>query len=249
MYKPLAVFASLASLGLLYACSLNTTAAGTSPPSTGGASSAQVDQCKQSCDKMKFFACNSAEEQAACYADCGKATADQIQLFDACAENSVCDPACRTNIVPKPAGGGAVKGTGATPATCGTACSKLVSCSFVKVGDEKACESQCASEAYQYQIDCINGTECGNIQKACGGGETGSSTGGNVDGGDLTITECQQACDQLLFFRCITADDQSTCRVACTTTTSAKRSTFVSCANAAGGECPNATACYTTFHK
>ena len=247
MHKPLAF---LASIGLLYACSsTNNDTAGTSPASTGGASSVQVDQCKQSCDKMKFFACNSAEEQAACYADCGKASADQIQLFNACAENSICDPACRTNIVPKPAAGGEPKGTGATPTTCSTACSKLVSCSFIKVGDQKACESQCATEAYQYQIDCINGTECGNIQKACGGDTGGGTVVVEGDAGDLTVGQCQQACDQLLFFSCISAADQSTCRDTCTTTTKAKRETFDACAQAAGGECTNATACYTTFKK
>ena len=233
-------------LGIFVACSSSTTS-GASPSSTGGATSAQIDQCHGSCDKMKFFACNSAEEQAACYQDCGKANPDQIQLFNACAESSICDPACRTNIVPKPADNKPVQGTGATASTCTTACKKLVTCSFIKVGDENACETECGKSAYQYQIDCINGTECGKIEKACGGSTEGGGPPGEVDAGDITVTQCQQACDQLLFFNCFNATDQSACRSTCASTTATKRQTFIACTNAAGPECSSSQPCYTTF--
>src|SRR5437867_13062510 len=84
---------ALALLG--FACS--STTVGT----LGGASPEQVSSCKRSCDKMKFFDCNSAEEQAACYSDCDKATPAQVEVFTGCADNSICDTACRTTIQPK----------------------------------------------------------------------------------------------------------------------------------------------------
>ena len=83
-------------------CSVTTTAApGEGGGGTGGASSAQTADCKKGCDKMKFFDCSSAEEQAKCYADCDSATPQQIEVFTACAENSICDHECRKSIVPK----------------------------------------------------------------------------------------------------------------------------------------------------
>src|SRR4051794_21379973 len=97
------IFMTLAvvSLGVL-ACTAtaNGTPDGTSggnSSSGGGASATQIDACKESCNKMKFFGCNSAEQQAACYQDCGSATPSQIELFTNCAGTSICDPACRTN--------------------------------------------------------------------------------------------------------------------------------------------------------
>jgi hypothetical protein len=227
----------------------------------GGASADQIDSCKMSCDKMKFFGCNSAEEQAACYDECGKATPDQIQLFDACAGTSICDPACRTNITPKPPAGMMATGGGATTSSCGTACDKLVSCSFVKVGDKANCEAACQTNAYQYQIDCINNTTCDKIESACGGTSGGSSSGssGASSGGSsgssgtpddtVSISQCQTACDQILFFSCFDATAQSTCRSSCTTSTSAKRDTFSACVTASAGQCTNANACYTSFQN
>src|SRR5689334_1069419 len=87
-------------LALSVACTVETTSS--SPPNGSGASSADVSRCKTSCDKMKFFECSSADEQARCYSDCDKASPAQIQVFTGCAENSICDPECRTTIQPKP---------------------------------------------------------------------------------------------------------------------------------------------------
>jgi len=197
---------------------------------------------------MKFFGCNSAEQQAACYDDCGKSTAAQIELFTACAGTSICDPACRTNITPKPAGGGPVTGGGASPSSCGTACDKLVACSFVKVGDKANCLNVCEKEAYQYQIDCVNNTECGKIQSACGGGSSGgsSSSGGSGGGEAVSIARCQSACDQLRFTECFDAAAQSTCRAKCSASTTAKRDTFSSCMSTST-QCTTGNACYASF--
>lgn len=221
---------------------------GASSGATGGASAQQVDGCKEGCNKMKFFGCNSAEEMATCYEQCGKATPAQIELFTNCAQTSICDPSCRTNITPKPTPDAPPpKGTGATPSSCATACDKLVSCSFVKVGEKSACVSACEKEAYQYQIDCVNNNACDKMQSACGGGSSSSSGSSGGDPSALSIADCQSSCDQLLFFDCATAAEQSACRATCSSATSTRRDTFSSCAKAAGGECTKAKACYTTF--
>jgi len=247
------------------ACS--SSSAGTSPstPGAGGASTEQVSSCKQSCDKMKFFECNSAEEQARCYNDCNAATSDQIQLFTACADNSVCDPACRTNIQPKPSGGGSsgggssgggsTGGGGATAATCTTACQKLVQCSFIRVGDEPACEAQCTQNAYQYQIDCVNNTTCPKMQTTCGapvgiggGGSTGGG-GGDTDAGpdEFEIAICQDACDSMSTFRCVDATDHAACRDLCTTAPANKRDSFRTCEDANATDCTKSNDCYDAF--
>jgi hypothetical protein len=217
-------------------------------PGSGGASTQQIDACKESCNKMKFFGCNSAEQQAACFNECGSATPSQIELFTACAGTSICDPACRTNITPKPTGGGPATGGGATPSSCGTACDKLISCSFVKVGDKGACLNACQKDAYQYQIDCVNNTECGKIQSACGGGSSSGETG--TDGGTgpdtISIARCQNSCDQLLFQSCINAANQAACRAKCSATTGAKRDTFSSCVSVSPS-CDTGNDCYSAF--
>ena len=232
---------------LLAACSSTTNTA--SPGSSSGATGAQVDRCKTSCDKMKFFDCSSAAEQARCYDDCGKATPSQIEVFTGCAENSICDPECRTTIQPKPAEGQpAPTGGGATASTCTSACAKLVECSFIKVGDKAACEAQCQKEAYQYQIDCVNKQACSAMEKACGG--TTSSSGGGGGSTDATeIASCQAACDQGAFFECLTAAQQSTCRNLCSTKPKATRNNFTACQNSAGGECTRSGACFTELQK
>jgi hypothetical protein len=248
---------AVSGAALAVACSSTTTDAGSSPGTSGtttsggvAASAEQVDACKESCNKMKFFGCNSAEEQASCYDQCGKATPDQIQLFNACAGTSICDPACRTNITPKPAPGAAAPtGGGATPSSCSTACDKLVSCSLVKVGDKSKCNEVCEKEAYQYQIDCINNTVCDKMQSACGGG---GSTGGGAGGGGgsadaASIGQCQSMCDQLLFMQCLDAAGQSACRTTCSASTTPKRDSFSSCVAASAGQCPAAKECYTTL--
>ncbi len=235
---------------LLGACS------STTATNANGVSTTDVMRCKGGCDKMKFFMCSSADGQAKCYSDCDTATLNQIQVFTGCAENSICDPACRTTIQPKPSGGGTPTGSGATSSSCGTACDKLVMCSLIKVGDKSACTDQCTKTAYQYQIDCVNNQACDKIQSVCGGGSSSGGGGGGttVDGGlgtddSFKIMMCQQACDSANFFSCITASELSTCRGLCTTATAAKRDSYTSCQNGAGGMCTKATDCYTVFNQ
>ncbi len=257
------IFAFAAPALLAVACTVTST----SPPSSsssssGGASATQISACKQSCDKMKFFGCNSADQQAACYSDCDQASASQIQVFTGCADNSVCDPACRTNITPKPTGGasggsgGGGGGGGATVSSCATACEKLASCSLIKLGDKAACATTCQKSAYQYQIDCVNTVACDKIASACGGstsGSSGGSTSGGTSGGNdagpdqFGIQVCQSACDTLNFFSCVSAAEHATCRDLCASSASAKRNTFKSCVDGSGSDCGRGQACYATF--
>ena len=261
MHHRIFFFAAPALLAL--ACTVTSTTS--NPASSGGASSAQIGSCKQSCDKMKFFGCNSADQQAACYSDCDQATPAQIQVFTGCADNSVCDPACRTNIAPKPSSGASSSGgTGATASSCGTACQKLVSCSLIKLGDQTGCEAECAKKAYQYQIDCVNNVTCDKIVASCGsttgGGGGGTTSGGTTSGGTTSggldagqdqfgIQVCQSACDSLNFFSCLSATEHSACRALCASSTTAKRDTFRSCADGSGSDCAKGQACYATFQN
>jgi len=234
------------------ACSSTTDATGSSGngtsggASTTGATAQQVSGCKEGCDKMKFFGCNSAEEQAACYEQCGKAEPSQIELFTKCAQTSICDPACRTNITPKPAPDAPpVKGTGATPSSCATACDKLVTCSFIKVADKSPCVAECEKEAYQYQIDCVNNNACDKLQSTCGGGGGGSSGGGETN----NAAACQAQCDSLLLFECLSSTEQAGCRSTCSTATATKRDAFTSCAQLAGPECTKGKSCYSALNN
>ncbi len=239
--------ASFAAL-LLFACSSTINA--TNP---NGVSSVDVDRCKSGCDKMKFFDCASADQQAACYNDCNNATLDQIQIFTGCAENSICDPACRTTIQPKPAAGTTpMGGGGASASSCGTACDKLVMCSLIKVGDKDACLTSCQKDAYQYQIDCVNNNTCDKVMSACGGSSAGGGGGGTIDldagsNDSFKIMTCQSACNSANFFSCITASQLSSCRALCSTAPAATRDSYTSCQDGAGGDCTKATDCYTVF--
>jgi uncharacterized membrane protein YgcG len=237
MRRPAATALSFVLL-LAAACTLNNSS--TTP---GGASSADLSRCKNGCDKMKFFKCNSADEQARCYDDCNTASASQIELFVGCAESSICDPACRTKVQAPDK-----KPSGASASTCTQACDKLATCSLIRVGDKAGCEAQCQKSAYQFQIDCVNNNVCADIQKTCGGTEGGgtssggTSSGGTSSGGTGDATACQTECDQLHFFDCIDANAFAACRAKCTTATTT-RDTFVSCARTSGVDCSKGRAC------
>lgn len=212
----------------------------------GGASAAQTSRCKESCDKMKFFTCSSASEQAACYADCDAATPAQVDIFTACAENSVCDPECRTSIQPAEkakAGGG-----GASAATCETACDKLVSCSLIPVGAKARCNTECSTKGYQYQIDCVNSTACGEILETCGG-ESSSEVVDDEDSRlpEDTLPDCYRECDQINFFECAPVEFHRACRDECSSASATDRDAFTSCSRSSGVNCESKLGCLDAF--
>lgn len=247
-------FVSLVAALAIVACSSTTAGPGGGP--TGTASQAQIDNCKQSCDKMKFFGCNSAEEQARCYTDCSSATPSQIDIFTGCADNSICDPACRTKIQPAGSGQGGVSGggtsggTGATASSCATACDKLISCSFIPLGAKAQCNSECSTKGYQYQIDCVNNNACDKIQSACGGGgSTITVDPGDAGADDFDVRRCQSECDSINFFKCAPVESHAACRAKCTTAAANVRDDFTSCSSSSGGDCDRKGACLDTFLK
>lgn len=256
---------ALCGTGVIVACTSTTEGTG-DPATAGGASASQVSACKGSCDKMKFFGCNSAPEQALCYSECDGATGGQIEVFNACAGNSICDPECRTSIKPNPSGSGsgtASSGGGATATSCNTACGKLIECNLITLAGKSECLSQCTQYAYQYQIDCVVGTACATLIDQCGdpreigsssgetssSGTTSSSSSSTSGGASFEVTRCQSACDGLQFFDCIDAGQLSACRNLCTTAPAAKRDAFTSCGNGAGSDCVAADDCLTIFKQ
>jgi hypothetical protein len=199
---------------------------------------------------MKFFDCSSAEEQARCYADCDSATPQQIEVFTACAENSICDPECRTSIVPKESsssGGGGGGGGGASTSSCSTACTKLVECSFIPVGAKAECNSRCATEGYQYQIDCVNNNACGDIAKKCGSFEGGSVDTVPIPPETDTVAACQDECDDINFFDCAPVAKHSECRAKCSSSTATERDDFIACASSSGVDCEKKAGCLDAF--
>ena len=208
----------------------------------GGATASQVDACKKSCDKMKFFQCSSAEEQARCYADCEKASASQIEVFTGCADNSICDPACRTSIQPKETQQSA--GGGASASTCGTACDKLVSCSLIPVGAKADCTAECTKNGYQYQIDCVNNTACDKIESTCGG-----ESSGTIETPSDPAAECLSECDSINFFKCAPVEFHAACRDECASASTGARDAFTTCSQSSGVDCERKKGCLDAFLK
>ncbi|MBX3261157.1 MAG: hypothetical protein KF782_15845 [Labilithrix sp.] len=219
----------------------------TSSEPGSGAPAAETGRCKNACDKMKFFKCSSAAAQAACYADCDSASASQIEVFIGCAESSICDPACRTSIQPEERG--QAGGGGASAATCETACDKLVSCSLIPVGAKAQCNAECSTKGYQYQIDCVNNTACGEIVSTCGGESSGVVVDEDDDDDDEAdrIAACFDECDSINFFDCAPVELHGECRDRCTSASATKREAFTSCSKSSGVKCENKAGCLEAF--
>jgi len=249
----LARAASGATLSLLFlACSSTTTGAGLG--STSGATSSQVSQCHTGCDQMKFFNCSTAAELSRCYDDCGSAAPSKIDAFNGCSQTSICDPQCRDIIEPPSSNGtsGATTGGGGVAASdCQTACDKLVkTCSFIPVGQESTCVSQCQQYGYQYQIDCVNNNQCSDIQKRCGapGGSSGGTgtSGGDAGTTDPNVLQCQSSCTDLKLRDCLTTDEVNTCNANCASISGPSRSTFEMC-EGMSADCMAAHDCFAAF--
>jgi hypothetical protein len=233
------------------ACTVTSTSPDTG--SSTGATSGQVSECHSGCDQAKFFNCSTAADLATCYDDCGSALPAKIDEFNACSNTSICDPSCRGIIDPAPAAGvdaGSGGGGGVAASDCGTACMKLIMCSFIPVGSQTDCVNACQQQGYQYQIDCINNNACTDIKARCG---TTSSGGSGTDGGttdvgttDPNVAHCQADCQALQVQDCLTATELTTCNAACTTNTGTPRSTFESCEEESS-VCTTGHDCFAAF--
>jgi hypothetical protein len=233
----------------------------------GGASSAEQDQCKDSCNQLKFFDCNDAADHAACFVACENASSSQIELFVSCVQADICDPECATDLIgaaPPPSGEAGGEGEGEGGGGGGTTC--FDACVFF-IADGCAppidCAVECAllSELEQsfvtYCLDrrdgCSLPEECtdlfgGEVGGESDGGEVGGGEvgGGEVGGGEVggsgSVEACLDACDEMLFFACIEPAQQAICRDTCETASEQSIGTFLGCAPTCDDD-----ACLTVF--
>ena len=162
---------------------------------------------------------------------------------------TACDSTLNLGGTNDPDAAGAESGSAAT---CAAVCDKLIACGFPGLPTRSVCISSCVAQATQSLLDCVTRASCANVSAACGSQIPDSSvvTPPPFDSGAevmFEIVNCQSACDQVEFFSCIGAADHASCRDLCVTTSSSKRSSFQTCANAAGGDCPKAQDCLRVF--
>lgn len=243
----------LALLASLAACS---SSGGAAP---GGAATAQqISFCKQSCDKLKFFMCNDAQQQADCYAGCQTASASAIDLFDGCVNNAQCDPSCSTHLTPTAPDGGGGGGSGgggggggdaATTnpglTACAAACQSLGSFACISATETSNCVSLC-NTAQAATRDTFSACVMGQQLSNCSAVGCYYTFNPNAPHGPTPqqVTDCKQACDDLATFSCITPDQQTTCRDTCAAETSgSKIDDFVACVRSSATDCNTSATC------
>ena len=143
----------ISAVALAAACSSSSAdgdgSAGSGDP-TGGANPQQIADCKSSCDQLKFFDCNDAQDQATCYDNCSEASGAQIELFVACVTNDTCDPECSTHIQPEPEPSSGPTGS---PTGDPTSNSSNSTCASDGCNDDTACGEACESLQFFSCID------------------------------------------------------------------------------------------------
>lgn len=89
-----------------------------------------------------------------------------------------------------------------------------------------------------------NSGNSGNNTNNSSADETGNSGGGGGEPSQDQVDDCQMACDDLLFFDCLTADTHENCFVLCGEKDATSLDTFDSCVSNTLPVCENATPCY-----
>ena len=195
-----------------------------------------VEECQDTCDQQRFFDCYDANEHAGCYNDCSAASADDIEVFVACVDNTTCDAACSTSIEGRAAEVPEEDrvDTGQQPVPGPTACQSACQAMAADMCIPEDCSPLCADEEVRFQVVYCNTVRNGcDFPAECTGGTTeGGGGGGGGGGGDAA---CKNGCDQLQLFSCISAGDLATCRNACSTADQATRDTFATCAQSDPG--------------
>lgn len=212
------------------------------------ASAAEVRQCKDGCDHLKFFDCNDSSEQSRCYNHCEAASPSQIELFAACTDSDICDPSCSTNIEPAPDNeNNNPPNSNNAASSCANACEALVADSCI---DPVNCSQACAqfSEVEKSVLvtceaardGCTPSSECSDL---------GFDTTANNDNNNNTTTpqdNCKAGCSTMATFQCIQSVDVSECRTICSTLDDDSASNFAACVNS--GICEDAS-CYETINS
>lgn len=197
---------------------------------------AELKSCKDGCDHLKFFKCNDAQEQAACYENCGKATSSQIELFHACAMSDICDPQCSTNIKPLPDDViPVVTGTCETGLasyikdTCIASFDTVAACSSL-TAIQKAIVVECLSK----RTGCTLSSDCQALFEEFSGKE------------ETAQEKCQDACSTMKSFNCIGSADLVKCLDICEGLSDQKAKNFSTCVDA-DGICKD-DSCYTIIN-
>lgn len=202
----------------------------------------QLGRCRQACNSLKFFDCNTATEQAACYQSCDAATNDQIELFGACVDSSTCDPECSTNIRPEnpppiPSAAG-----------CIPLCQSYFDDGCVPELSAAECPAFCADPDTQLALTyCIERRVGCALPEGCLAIEDDvvvTPPGGDpIDPVDPS-EECMDACDRLGSLGCISPADTADCAARCETADSSTQDQLVTCADAATCFGPMDDTCY-----
>jgi hypothetical protein len=156
-----------------------------------------VEQCKSSCNQLKFFDCNDSQQHSQCFTACEAATADEIEVFVACVQADICDPSCIDNLIevappPDPP----------NPSGCVGACESIIADGCYDA-PSSICPSACASFSADQQafiaycdsrrVGCEFPAECDalfeeetvDVTEGGGGGgdEEDGGGGGEITGG------------------------------------------------------------------
>ncbi len=226
----------------------------------GGASAAEVSTCQEACDKQRFFDCYDAAQHGQCYDDCGAASSDDINKFDGCVENTICDAECAVFIEGKAAEVDEedVVVTDKDPeppaSSCEAACDDLVGAMCFPSEDIALCKAACATDAEtRFAIVYCNSTRTGcQFPDECtgeiGGGSNNvviDNNGVNPNNGTSGDNGCSAGCDQLQFFDCIDASTSVACRNNCASADATTQQNFASCVQSSSGVCDEG--CYTVL--
>lgn len=259
-------FLALGLLLCLPACDIETDQdSGSGGDTDGGAgsggappSNASVSSCRDACDGLQFFDCIDGGTHETCWNACPHRSDDDLELFASCVMNSLpnCDPDCLDGLLdapepqPEPTTDGGSDGAGTT--SCEDACQTYVDagCDVSELSEAPSCAQACgvlSPDEQDLVAACLNSPATCEINPLCldGGGEDGGAVDETGDGDGGGSVSCHIACDELLFYDCLTPSEHSNCYDVCDAATGNDADTFVSCVDAVIPKCD--PGCYEVF--
>lgn len=134
----------------------------------------EVAACRGVCDDLLFFDCLDSTSHEACYGVCPERSAADIDLFSACADNTLpsCS-GCYDNFVDAaPADSGNDDGADGDPppTSCVDACSEWVGAGCEALGEIPSCEAFCNSISTPLQdvvVECIENRDGCTLPDEC----------------------------------------------------------------------------------
>jgi hypothetical protein len=231
----------------------------------GGANPQEIADCKSSCDQLKFFDCNDAQDQATCYDHCGEASSSQIELFVACVTNDTCDPECSTHIEPEPDPSSGPTGSPTGDSTSNSSDSSNSTCTSDGCNDDTACNEACESLQFFSCIDAATFDDCAALCLTASDADK-SAFASCVSSGGVTqctavdcyytfnpdavpgptpqqIADCKMSCEDLAFFDCLTGAEAAACAAGCDEASKEVIEAFLIC-SADHTDCAAAAECF-----